>query len=138
MTNSRHKFRAYDSEEKEWYYSDIEYGHHFFEFKDGMLKCFGIGTARGSMNEPPELESYECEDVKEYIDQKDKNGVKIYEGDIIRGTWGNGDTAVRIITHNNVYCGFAGLDINEKNSIFYPTNCEIIGNKTENPELLDT
>ena len=135
------KFKAYDPETEEWYYSDKEYGDHWFEFKDGTLMCFGIAENPGTIHEPPYPESYECEDVLQYTGQKDNKrtkeyseGQKVYEDDIVYC----GD--IHVIEWDENDLGWI-LSIGRDGMTSYPlfqlkNDIEIIGNKQENPELI--
>lgn len=127
------KFRAYDPETEEWYYSDKEYDDHWFEFKEGKLICFGVSENPGTIHEPPYPESYECEDVKEYV------GRGIYEGDIVVDAYAS--TKPGVICYNESYfaiyipTNIKGSELETVLGVdFYPV---IIGNETENPELLE-
>lgn len=108
-------------------------------------------------------DAYEFGDdpIMQYTGLKDKNGVEIYEGDIIKASWsninetdrpdlwtymvvkfGNGyvdasdyeDFSVEII---GFYCDcIKGCDKQPKSLLYYE-NIEIIGNIYENPELIE-
>ena len=78
------KVRAFDRNTEEWYYSDKEYEDHFFEFKNGILTCFGITENPGTIHEPPHPEAYECEDVEQFTGMKDKNGKEAYKSDFFK------------------------------------------------------
>lgn len=70
--------------------------------------------------------------IMQYTGLKDKNGNEIYEGDIIRcygGAYWNG-----IYEYNYV---IEVRDIRDLNDIVHSENVEILGNKYENPELLE-
>ena len=100
------KFRAYAQTDKTWHYWDV-YG----EYPDGIY---------GGLSEP-----------QQYTGLKDKNGVEIYEGDIVK-RWGN----IYIVIWDKI--GFRMKWTKEDSVNRFPDElCEVIGNIYENPELLN-
>lgn len=83
----------------------------------------------------------------QYTGLKDKNGVEIYEGDIVKTDYDNG---FDILTHTVKWCGpsYPAFELSptlpcESNGFSYIHECgdttiEVIGNIYENPELLES
>jgi uncharacterized phage protein (TIGR01671 family) len=134
------KFRAWDSDCEEMFYSDKQYDTHFFEFKNGKLFCFTTiqdGFA-GSLYEPPSPSYEELANLMQFTGLLDSKGKEIFEGDILR-LWYDSfqqDIIVKIEFREG------GFWFNSKSAVdcnwhFYnQSDREIIGNLYENPELL--
>ena len=93
--------------------------------------------------------------VGEYTGLKDKNGQRIFEGDIVKNEWCfiKGNSIVRfgeyksLDSSNNYQCGHLGFylehisDFNKrtvrKDIMYFANKCEIIGNIHDNPEMLE-
>jgi uncharacterized phage protein (TIGR01671 family) len=84
-------------------------------------------------NEFGEIQSLAKAELMQSTGLKDKNGKEIYEGDFIKAEWGIGNADYRIVGEDGLpefyhwfieYC-------------FEEDNLEVIGNKYENPELIE-
>lgn len=74
----------------------------------------------------------------QYTGLEDKNGKEIFEGDVVM--WG-GDELPVIVVWSECYAGFGLRRAGWMYTHFFgeavdPTDCEVIGNIHENPELL--
>ena len=71
------KFRAWDEQIEEYFYSDVSNEIHFFEFKGGILYGFAIRPPRPSIDpmEPPEpyCDEYPVEQFTGLCDKEGKN-----------------------------------------------------------------
>lgn len=70
---------------------------------------------------------------------KDKNGVEIFEGDIVFDRWANKYTPV---FQNGIYMAYNPKNLMQNDpstqfNIIWKDGCEVIGNIYENPELLE-
>ena len=83
--------------------------------------------------------SVEPKTVGQYTGLTDKNGKKIFEGDIVERLW-LGEKHIYRIYYDNDIASFIGTDIySERFTTFDYDACEfeVIGNIYDNPELLE-
>jgi len=125
------KFRAWDG--KQIIKSDDYFENHILESNDNVLS---------SMFSLSDLFEYNCnDDLSQFSGLLDKNGVDIYENDIVKYVIGDSEkyrtgTIVfingyyAIVWANSLWSGLTHI-LNEFNSLI-----EVIGNIYENPELL--
>jgi hypothetical protein len=98
------------------------------EGKDYIIEwnSFGMG-----FNEEVLVEK---QSVGQFTGAEDKNKKDIYEGDIIKNIF-NGEIQILLCKWSDFNCGFVFLD--KKGIDRALTDCEVIGNIIENPELLE-
>ena len=121
-------FRGKRIEDKEWVY-----GTYMAHDRDGHAifnRNFGDGTLQGFEVIP--------ETVGQYTGLDDKNGVKVFEGDIVR-EHANDYTP---IYQNGIYMAYNVDKINDpyvstQFNVIWRNGCEVIGNIHDNPELME-
>jgi len=117
------KFRAWDTEDKE-----MTYIEDWYWYEEQLVHDVKEGVANGL---------YRKYQLMQYTGLKDKNGVEIYEGDIIKGmlTLEGGDCYDFTDTVSYIAPEFL-CDNNADFPLTQYETLEVIGNKFENPELV--
>lgn len=127
------KFRVWNDTDKRWTHDPLSVR----PFVDYLLHLNGEVTAYESktyMLEALRLTDF-VEDltVVQYTDNKDVNGVEIYEGDIVNV---NGMNRVVEWRQGGFYCTWSDYALNTV--WFHGGSPKVVGNIFENPELIDT
>ena len=118
------KFRAWDKEEKIMFYPDF------------LILGFDEEECQGTIREAVGTEDSDMT-LMQYTGLNDKNGKKIYEGDIVEHkVWGELTREQEVVKNEaGLLKPFYELD-REGKYLINQRKYEVIGNKFENPELL--
>lgn len=133
MKNREIKFRGKRVDNGEWIIGDLmqNYIHH-----EGFLTIVYGGCVYYKVI--PKT-------VGQFTGITDKNGVEVYEGDVVSDGYFKGEIVFGKIGYDGKYNGFTGFALKkwyddgsncyELDYIFNPNDMEVLGNLYENPEL---
>ena len=120
------EFRAKCKDNDEWTYG------YLFQIWESTYILWG------TTNGVPNMIEVNPETVGQYTGSSDKNDKKIFEGDVIRGTYGETTYQNKVIFAD---CGFALVHNHDEYgycaSLDEHENIELIGNTFDNPELIN-
>jgi uncharacterized phage protein (TIGR01671 family) len=138
-------FRGKEKNSGEWIYGDLR---HISDGHGGYILCI-VDNTNGRNNDVTGVEVVP-ETVGQYTGLTDKNGVKIFEGDIVKGT-AYSATMIGVIVWIDEISSFGVRYVNAPNPTAWVNSsilrcaaigktdefaAEVIGNIYDNPELL--
>ena len=128
------KFRARDFERKQFNFLDLR---DAIASDDAYFLCGDQGTDWLEDRENSCTMSCKCE-LQQFTGLKDKNGVEIYEGDVIDGNLYDRKLPTRgQIVFDAHFSFYANKNEGGNTPIYRIAEIKIIGNIHENPELLN-
>ena len=126
-------YRAKSKAKGEWLYGHV-FEEFFYRFKEGWVKEWVLQPFREKVTDAGCRQIVDANTICDYTGLTDKNGTKIFEGDIIR--YENGFGVVMWAKDHAYMCiEEEGENWEWFDNIFFPS-VEVVGNKFDNPELL--
>ena len=131
------QFRAWNKKTQ----SFIDYGDLVLDLRSGKIYAGDIGLVESTIDVTDQIE------LMQSTGMKDKNGVEIFEGDVVLVSVQNGfdylDNKVCVVKNSIDYSGLVCATVDEdleyrifNTELFEEYTYEVIGNIYENPKLL--
>ena len=119
-------FRGQTTKDKEWVYGDL--------LHDGYDYDVAIWEKEYKL-----VTEVSTETIGQFTGLTDKNGKKIFEGDIVKDIFLNSRKMYEVKFTTDCNCGFEPFceQIYDGEMLIEPQDCEVIGNIHDNPELLE-
>ena len=132
------QFRAWNKKTQ----SFIDYGDLVLDLRSGKIYAGDIGLVESTIDVTDQIE------LMQSTGMKDKNGVEIFEGDVVLVSVQNGfdylDNKVCVVKNSIDYSGLVCATVDEdleyrifNTELFEEYTYEVIGNVYENSELLE-
>ena len=128
------KWRAWDGEAERFTYSDIEDENYVWGISKGRLQAWAIIENPGTIDEPVSPGLLELSEPDDFTGLRDKNGVKVYEGDIC--LWRDNKRGEVVVFDRGCFSCLSGNGWCPLKAMI--GDIAVIGNIHENPDLLDS
>lgn len=130
-------FRGKRTDNGEWVYGYYTKARYYLNEKE-MHVIFAPDGEAFPRNEFSEYEEVDPETVCQFTGLYDKNGRKIFEGDIVK----YGDTIHRVVFEQRNGTAYFGIVISDIETWLFGNECpanlmDVVGNIYGNPELLE-